>query len=157
MERRFHFRGEKCSKMCLKIDRSVETPWHRPSMELHPPGYGLHVRQIANGKHWHLMLRSKAAPCGPCALTFTLSLLENLIFFHRNRSLQQFFLEHSLDLAQPGLGRLEIFRNNLSSVCDLKKTLVRLDSKSPWWLFKSSDAFPVPDAVEWFSTCFDVQ
>ena len=29
---RFYFRGKKCPEMCLKINRSVKTPWHRPSM-----------------------------------------------------------------------------------------------------------------------------
>ena len=28
----FYFRGKKCLKMCLKINCSVKTPWHRPSM-----------------------------------------------------------------------------------------------------------------------------
>ena len=27
-----HFRGKNCPKMCLKINRSVKTPWHSPSM-----------------------------------------------------------------------------------------------------------------------------
>ena len=29
---RFYFRGKRCPKMCLKINSSVKTPWHRPSM-----------------------------------------------------------------------------------------------------------------------------
>ena len=28
----FHFRQKNCSKMCLKINRSVKTPWHRSSV-----------------------------------------------------------------------------------------------------------------------------
>ena len=28
----FHFRVKNCPKMCLKINRSVKTPWHRPSV-----------------------------------------------------------------------------------------------------------------------------
>ena len=39
--RRFHFRVKKCPKMCLKINRSVKTPLHRPSMELFAPDYKL--------------------------------------------------------------------------------------------------------------------
>ena len=39
--RRFHFRVKRCPKMCLKINRSVKTPLHRPSMELFAPGYKL--------------------------------------------------------------------------------------------------------------------
>ena len=30
----FHFRVKNCPKMCLKINRSVKTPWHRPSVEV---------------------------------------------------------------------------------------------------------------------------
>ena len=33
-ERSFHFRGRKCSKMHLKINRSVKTQWHRTSMKV---------------------------------------------------------------------------------------------------------------------------
>ena len=29
---RFYFRGKKCPRMCLKINLSVKTLWHRPSM-----------------------------------------------------------------------------------------------------------------------------
>ena len=29
---RFYFHGKKCPKMCLKINWSVKTPWHWPSM-----------------------------------------------------------------------------------------------------------------------------
>ena len=31
---RFYFRRKKCPKMCLKINWSVKTPWHRPSMRV---------------------------------------------------------------------------------------------------------------------------
>ena len=28
----FYFRGKRCLEMCLKINWSIKTPWHRPSM-----------------------------------------------------------------------------------------------------------------------------
>lgn len=95
----------------------MKTPWHRSSMG--DALSGLWALGWSNCK-WQL---SEAyfyfAWEGTGCVTFALGLLQ--FFFHRNCSLQQFFLEHTLDLTQPGPGRLEIFRNNLSNVCDLKR------------------------------------
>lgn len=99
---------------------------------MHSPGYGLQVGRIANGNSLkHIFLfndRALDAALYSSALwslriTFALGRPEFFLFFifHRNCSLQQFFLEHTLDLTQPGPGRLEILRNNLSSVCDLQR------------------------------------
>ena len=42
---RFHFRGKKCPKMCLKINRSVKTPWVMGSWpRSSPPFVWLFVR-----------------------------------------------------------------------------------------------------------------
>ena len=52
----FHFRVKNCPKMCLKINRSVKTPWHRPSRlqvwELLAPGYGLLYEHVGGVTYW---------------------------------------------------------------------------------------------------------
>ena len=44
----FHFRGKNCPKMCLKINRSVKTPWNRPSV-----GVALSGLWAALWTRWH--------------------------------------------------------------------------------------------------------
>ena len=39
---RFYFREKKCPKMCHKINWSVKTPWHRPSMGVARSGLRAH-------------------------------------------------------------------------------------------------------------------
>ena len=63
---RFYFRGKKCPKMCLKINWSVNTPWHRPSMGVARSGLLLQLLTLETSNNQRLRRcargRSKVKP-----------------------------------------------------------------------------------------------